>query len=150
MSNTITALPAVSIGTPALSPAKPAPISRKHRKAPLYAIPIALGLAILIALMITLVVLGRKGKLKKLSPYQNPYLQRLKREAQIDRVARVELERRNADLGASAKGAGARKKDGVRSEGGRGIEDAPELVTGARKENRERGVRETDAPELVR
>jgi hypothetical protein len=44
--------------------------------------------------MVALFWMWKKGKLGKLRPSQNPYVRRMKRDAQLQRVAKVEVERR--------------------------------------------------------
>lgn len=69
-------------------------IPQPTHKRPLYVIPIAICLAILLALLIALIVLARKGKFKRLFSFGgNPYSRQAKRQAQIERVAKVEAER---------------------------------------------------------
>lgn len=38
--------------------------------------------------------MGKKKKLGRLNPYQNPYFRRMKREAQIERCAKGEVDQR--------------------------------------------------------
>lgn len=57
-------------------------------------IPVAVSLAVFVLIVVVLFVLWKKGKLGKLNPYQNPYVRKMKRDAQMQRVRKVEEERR--------------------------------------------------------
>jgi uncharacterized membrane protein (DUF106 family) len=77
------------------------PITKPAKKKPLWAIPVAICLALLVALLVALFVLWKKGKLQKLkSKGWNPYVRNMKKEAQLQRVAEVEEQRRKAGVGA--------------------------------------------------
>ncbi|KAF2791626.1 hypothetical protein K505DRAFT_326726 [Melanomma pulvis-pyrius CBS 109.77] len=89
--STTTSTPAPRFPRPTTSPT-PLAASAQPSHFPT-AVVLGVSAAVLLLLVILLGVLGWKGKLRKLNPYQNPYVRKAKRAAQDERVAKAERER---------------------------------------------------------